>query len=364
MFDVAISQLTTIRWNLEQELAHVTEHGFTTLSLWRPKVSDAGISGTAAALARSGIRVSSLQWAGGFTGSDGRSFRESVADAADAIATAAALAAASRPDGRSTAQPPAVVVHSGCRGGHTRSHAARLLGDAIAVMIPRAEREGVRVALKPVHPRAAGGCSFLTDLEAAIGLVESFGSSHVGLALDLWQFADSAAFDRLLPRLAKIAAIVQVADRWGPPAADADRLPAGAGCLRLERVIGELWAAGYRGWYEFDPVGESVEMLGYAGTLHEIRQVADAWSGRLAACRPSVRGAAMAGGSPAMPSRAMEARPMEARATDMQPFAQESFAQDAVGESVDGDGGRVGYRAPAGAGVRRSQASSHTVSRG
>lgn len=331
MFDVAISQLTTIRWELEQELAHFTEHGFSAVSLWRPKVSDAGIDGTAAALTRTGMRVSSLQWAGGFTGSDGRSFRESVADGAEAIAAAAALAGC---DG-SGGPAPAVVVHSGCRGGHTRSHASRLLAEAVSAMTPLAERSGVRLAVKPVHSAAACGCSFLTDLEATLDLVESFATPTVGLALDLWQFADFPGFGGLVTRLARAAAVVQVADRCGAPAVEADRLPAGSGCLPLERRVVELRAAGYRGCFEFDPVGESVEMLGYAGTLHDTRRVADAWAGRLADLLP-VELLPAEGGRPEV------ARP----------------------DVVRVDSGRASYLAPAAAGSRRSQASSQTVSRG
>jgi sugar phosphate isomerase/epimerase len=352
MFDVATSQLTTIRWELDQELAHYTEHGFSTVSLWRPKVSDTGIDATVAALARSGMRVSSLQWAGGFTGSDGRSFRESVADAAEAITTAAALAAAAPADESGAVVPPAVVVHSGCRGGHTRSHASRLLAEALSATAPLAERAGVRLAVKPVHPRAACGCSFLTDLAGTLDLVESFASPHVRLALDLWQFADFAGFDGLLPRLAQVAAVVQVADRCGPPSPEADRLPAGSGCLPLERIISELWAAGYRGCFEFDPVGESVEMLGYAGTLHDTRRVADAWALHLAA---DVSPTSMVLNDTATPGAVIPgsalpgAVPTDATATDLRRT----------------EAGRIaGYRAPATAGSRRSQASSHTVSRG
>ena len=37
MLDVAMSQVTTARWELPRELAHVTEHGFPALA---PKSSD------------------------------------------------------------------------------------------------------------------------------------------------------------------------------------------------------------------------------------------------------------------------------------------------------------------------------------
>ena len=89
MFHVAISQLTTSRWDLPEEIARLADHGFDCLSLWRAKLSDIGPAAAASLLTGAGMRVSSLQWAGGFTGGDGRTFAESIEDAAEAIETAA-----------------------------------------------------------------------------------------------------------------------------------------------------------------------------------------------------------------------------------------------------------------------------------
>ncbi|MFM7136482.1 MAG: sugar phosphate isomerase/epimerase family protein [Planctomycetota bacterium] len=277
MFEIAISQMTTSRWELSFEVDRLSAHGFEAISLWRPKVSDVGIAAAAALIAAAGLRVSSVQWAGGFTGGDGRSFDESVDDALEAIETAEALAA------------PVLVVHSGCRGGHTRSHARRLLAEAIELLAAPARQAGVTLAVKPMHPVAAAGCSFVSRLGEAVELVEGFDDPVVRLALDLWHWADDAEVGRLLPRLAERTAVVQVADRTGPATASADRLPAGHGRLPLADVVVELAAHGWRGELEFDPVGETVEILGYDGVLAETRLVATAWEGRLAEAASGIR---------------------------------------------------------------------------
>jgi len=337
MFDVAISQLTTARWELPQELAQIAEHGFAAVSLWRPKLSDVGIRTAATQLAGHGLRVSSLQWAGGFTGSDGRSYNESVADAVEAIEAAARLAAACpRAD-----RPPVLLVLSGCRGGHTRSHAGRLLAQALDVLAPVARREGVVLALKPFHPLAAPGCSFMTDIGEALDLVERFGDDTIRLAVDLWHFAQTAGLAGLLPRLAAVAGVVQVADRCGPPSSDADRQPAGYGGLDLESLVASLWEHGYRGDFEFDPVGETVEMLGYSGVLQETRRVADAWAERLSG-REAVAGHRFEGSC-------LQARGVAAGISH-------APAEDRLRDHL--------RRSAGAAGSRRSQASSHSVSRG
>lgn len=271
MVDVAVSQVTSSRWELAEELVQLRTHGFEAIALWRPKVSDAGAAATRRQLAAAGVGVSSLQWAGGFTGGDGRSFAESIDDACEAVATAEEVGA------------PVLVVHSGCRGGHTRSHAQRLLVQALETLQPIASRAGVTLAVKPVHPGASPGFSFLADLVAALDLVDQFDDPAVRLALDLWHFGDAPGSRGLLARLAAAAAVVQVADRAGPPAPGADRLPAGHGGLPLEDVVAELVDHGYDGTFEFDPVGEAVEILGYDGVWLETRLVADTWGDRLGA---------------------------------------------------------------------------------
>ncbi|MEY3203712.1 MAG: hypothetical protein RLZZ21_43 [Planctomycetota bacterium] len=322
MFDVAVSQLTTLQWDLSQELPAVAEHGLAAISLWRPKLSDGGLEAVTAAVTASGVRVSSLQWAGGFTGSDGRTFAESVADAAEAISMAAVLGGGARSG--FVARPPVVVVHSGCRAGHTRSHAVRLLVEALDMLVPLARAEGVVLALRPMHSLASAGCSFLTRLDESLELVERIADPHVRLAVDLWQFADAPDFDALAPRLAAAAALVHVADRVGPPVACADRLLPGRGELPLEACVSQMVDCGYDGDLEFDPVGEAVQELGYAAAFAEIRAVADTWIDRMAE---------------AMPARLRRVDPPHHQLRDVQ-------------------------RRGAGAGSRRSQASTQVVSRG
>ena len=269
MFRASISELTTLRWELDQELDHLARHGFDAISLWRTKLSDIGLDRASVLLKQVGIRVSSVQWAGGFTGSDGRSFCDSVADSLEAIDTAARLGA------------DVLVVHSGCRGGHTISHAHRLLADAFNTLAPEAAARGVTLALKPMHPAAAAGCGFLTHLSDAMEWVDRFDHSSVRLSLDLWQFGHDPATPSLLPDLVPLTAIVQLADCCGLPSADRERLLPGQGTLRLGPLVTSLVEHGYTGDFEFEIMGEAVESLGYEEVLRQARLASDAWTRRL-----------------------------------------------------------------------------------
>jgi sugar phosphate isomerase/epimerase len=157
------------------------------------------------------------------------------------------------------------------------------LAEALELLAAPARQAGVTLAVKPMHPVAAAGCSFVSRLGEAVELVEGFDDPAVRLALDLWHWADDPEVGRLLPRLAERTAVIQVADRTGAAGAIEDRLPAGHGRLPLAEVVADLAAHGYRGELEFDPVGETVEILGYEGVLAETRLVAASWAGRMAA---------------------------------------------------------------------------------
>lgn len=269
MLHAAISELTTFRWELADELDHLVRHGFDSLSIWRTKLSDVGLERAKCLIRQAGMRVSSLQWAGGFTGSEGRSFRDGVDDAREAIDAAAELGS------------DVLVIHSGCRGGHTRGHAHRLLGDALDMLAPEALARGVTLAIKPMHPAASAGCDFLNDLGHAKRWVERFDHPAVRLSLDLWQFGHDPALPAVLGDLVPLTAVVQVADRRGLPSTDRERLPPGQGTLRLGGLVTAMVEHGYTGAFEFEFVGEAVEALGYDHVLGQARLAADAWSRRV-----------------------------------------------------------------------------------
>jgi sugar phosphate isomerase/epimerase len=260
MLRASISERTTFRWDLAEELAALHLHGFDTLSLWRPKLSDLDQAEARKLLDTAGVRVSSLQWAGGFTGSDGRSFQESLTDAHEAIDEAAAIGA------------EVLLVHTGCRTGHTLGHARRLVQEALERLAPHAHDLGLRLALKPTHPAASAGCGFLTQLDDAARFIEEVQHPCVGLALDLWHFGHQQTCLSLLPSIINHVHVVAVADCLGCPTAEHDRLPPGEGNLPLRHLLTALLEAGYRGDVEFEFVAEPLAASVAAGYHEALRR--------------------------------------------------------------------------------------------
>ena len=70
MARLAVNELTTFRWSFEEDVRAYAAAGITAIGVWRQKLADVGDVKGAGLLAAAGLAASSLQWAGGFTGSD------------------------------------------------------------------------------------------------------------------------------------------------------------------------------------------------------------------------------------------------------------------------------------------------------
>ena len=153
MMQLSMNELTTYRWSFEEDVQHYAEAGIPAIGVWREKLADYGEEHGVELIIESGLRVSALLWAGGFTGSEGRTYKESVQDAREAVQLAAALHAG------------CLIVYSGSRSGHTHNHARRCCAAALADLIPLADEFGVDLAIEPMHPGCAAEWTFFDRLE-------------------------------------------------------------------------------------------------------------------------------------------------------------------------------------------------------
>lgn len=261
MSRLSMNEVTTYRWSFEEDVAHYAAHGISAISVWRQKLADYGEEKGAELLNESGLRVASLSWAGGFTGSDGRSFRESVEDALEAVRLAAML------------NSPCLVVHSGGRGGHTCKHARRLLLQALLEILPAAEQAAVRLAIEPMPVESAADWTFLTSIDEAVDLVNEVGPKQAGIVLDLYQWGwQRDLLGQVRPIVDNIA-LVQLSDGRGPPDCEQNRCLLGQGRVPLGEWLQALVSAGYDGDYEVELMGEEIEPSKYENVLQDSKRI-------------------------------------------------------------------------------------------
>jgi len=252
---ISMSEMTTFRWSFEEDVQHYSAIGLKAMAVWRQKLSDFGDEKGVELLKDTGMKVSSLHWAGGFTGSDGRSYTEGIADAREAMQLAVELGCKT------------LVVYTGARAGHTHNHARRLAKSAIEALAPQAEELGVDLAIEAMHPGCAGDCTFLTSLDDAVALIADIESPAVKLVLDVYHLGFDHALISRIAELAPRIGLVQLGDAKQAPHGEQNRCCLGDGVLPLEQVITALLKSDYSGYYEIELLGEDMEAVEYEDLL-------------------------------------------------------------------------------------------------
>jgi sugar phosphate isomerase/epimerase len=254
---LSMNEITTFRWSLDEDVENYQAAGYQAIGVWRQKLVDGDENQAIDLLAGSGLSVSNLAWAGGFTGGDGRTLAESVDDAAEAVRLAAALAAG------------CLVIYAGGRNNHTYRHAGRLLRTALDELLPLAEAVEVPLAIEPMHPACAADWTFLTDIASVMALIHEFRSPCLKLSYDTYHFPLGAGQKHSLARLAPHIGIVHLADRRVPPTVEQERCPLGCGRLPLADTVTTLQEAGYAGHFDVKLMGPEIELREYWRLLEQ-----------------------------------------------------------------------------------------------
>ncbi|MCO6045418.1 sugar phosphate isomerase/epimerase [Aeoliella sp. ICT_H6.2] len=256
----SVNELTTYRWTFDEDLYYAQKAGFDSIGLWRRKVNDFGEARAREMLDDSDLTVSSLSWAGGFTGGDGRTLDESIRDALAAVGAAERL------------QADCLVVLAGGQNSHIRPHRNRLFRQGLDEMLMAAEVAGVTLAIKPMHASCAREWTFLNSLEDALELLGQYQSPHVKLVYDLYHFPELADDPALVADLVPHLALVQLGDARVAQTAAQERCPLGHGVLPIWETVAALQFAGYNGCFDVELMGAEIEVADYQTLLAETYQ--------------------------------------------------------------------------------------------
>jgi sugar phosphate isomerase/epimerase len=258
---LSINEVTTYRWSFEEDVERYAAAQIPAIGVWREKVSDYGGEKAAELLREKGLKVSNLLWAGGFTGSDGRTYRESVDDGIEAVRLAGLLNA------------PCLVVYSGSRSGHTHNHARRLFKDALKELGDAAAEVNVHLAVEPMHAGCAGDWTFLYNVEDTLAIFDQIeANQHLKLVFDTYHLGFEPRMALRVPDFANRIGIVHLGDGKQTPDGDQNRCRLGEGVVPLTDLVGALRAAGYNGYYDVELIGLDIEPSQYRELLEHAKQ--------------------------------------------------------------------------------------------
>lgn len=253
---VSINEMTTYHWSFDEDVTNFRAAGIPGIGVWRRKLAEFGEERGIDMLRESGLTVTSLSCAGGFTGSDGHTFREAVDDGLEAVRLAAEMRA------------ECLVVVTGARSGHTSNHARRLVSEALSELGDLGRELDVHVAIQPMHRQPVERCSFLTSLDATLALLERCDHSHVGMVFDLHHHCRQEGIADRISQLARWVRLVTLSD----PA-----VTSGSGSVpghdpNLRSLVENFHGGGFRGWYDLQVLCENSWKSDYHELIARWRQ--------------------------------------------------------------------------------------------
>jgi sugar phosphate isomerase/epimerase len=247
---LSLNQATVRHLTLEQVVGLCQRHEIEAVGLWRDRVAERGLAPSAAAVRAAGLHVSSLCRGGFFTHADPAARAAALADNRAALAEAAELEA------------DALVLVSGglVPGSRDLGLARRMVADAVADLVPLAQRLGVRLGVEALHPMFCADRCVVSRLGEALDLALRFPAEAVGVVVDtyhVWWDADLAA---QIARARGRIACFQLADWVLPLPADPllGRGHLGDGHIDLAQITAQVLAAGYRGFAEVEIFSQPV----------------------------------------------------------------------------------------------------------
>src|SRR5204863_475492 len=112
-----------------------------------------------------------------------------------------------------------------------------------------------------MHPRISvnfinfSGTSLRADLETA----RAIGAQRIGVCIDVFSCWTDRKLDDTIARAAPITSLVQLGDYTVTDRSLPNRTVPGEGSIPLERIIGWIHRAGYRGSYDLELIGPRIE---------------------------------------------------------------------------------------------------------
>ena len=248
--ELSLNQATVKNLTLEQATGLCLRHEIPAIGLWRDRVAELGLARAAAAVRAAGLHVSSLCRGGFFTHTDPLARAAALADNRAAVAEAAELGA-----------DVLVLVCGGLvPGSRDLGLARRMVADAVADLVPVAQRMGVRLGVEALHPVFCADRCVLSRLADAVDLARAFPAETVGVVVDTYHvWWDSQLAGQIDDARGRIACF-QLADWIEPLPADPllGRGHLGDGCIDLAQITAQVLAAGYRGHAEVEIFSQQV----------------------------------------------------------------------------------------------------------
>ncbi len=236
---LSINATTTYRWSFEQDVVRYRLAKIDAIGLWLPKLLEYGEDRASNLLCENGLKVSSLSYAGGFTGAFGCELSDVMVETLDLIRLAGRL------------QADSLIVLTGPKRNHLNKHAKRLVVDALKELAGEAVDRQLKLCLMPMRPEFKDEWTFLQTLKDTLEILDCVDHPSVKLAFDTYHSGHEQELLKRLPDLVHQIGVVQVSDSRTRVRDEYDRVLPGEGVLPIEAIMQGLIEANYRGFVDY-----------------------------------------------------------------------------------------------------------------
>lgn len=256
---LSINAMTTYRWSFEQDVMRYRLAGIEAIGLWLPKLIEYGEERAIEFLVENELKVSSLSFAGGFTGAFDCDLSDVMIETRDLIRLAGRLGADS------------LVVLSGPKRNHLNKHARRLVVDSLKELAGEALDHQLKLSLMPMRPEFKSSWTFLQSLDETLDVLDRVNHPAVKLAFDTYHSGHEAGLLKRLPDLVNQIGIVQVSDSRTSVRDEYDRVLPGEGVLPVKAILEGLTEANYHGFVDYQIWSEDCWAAKDLSFLHRCR---------------------------------------------------------------------------------------------
>ena len=248
---LSVSAICTFDWTVEQDLAFYAAQEITDVGISVAKLERHGWDDGATRVIDAGLRVTNLIGLGPFHLSEPARWSEQQDRLMRALDVARRV------------QAECLVFTTGPAGPLTWDAAAEALETALAPVLAEARRLAVPFAIEHTNSLRVD-VGFVHTLKDAIDLARRLGT---GVCMEInacWAERDLEATIR---GGIDIVRLVQVSDFAVGTLNTPNRLVPGDGDIPLERILGELIAAGYTGCFDLELIGPAINAEGYESAI-------------------------------------------------------------------------------------------------
>jgi sugar phosphate isomerase/epimerase len=244
---VSLSAISTASWELDADLAFYDGAGITTVGISVAKLERFGWEEGTRRVMDAGLRVTNLIGLGPFHLADPEGWASQGDRLRRALDTATALGA------------ECMVFTTGPAGALTWEEAADALEAALAPVLADARGRGVPFAIEHTNSLRVD-VGFVHTLRDVVDLARRL---DTGVCMEVnacW--AERGLAETIAAGVDRLS-LVQVSDFAVGTLSTPNRLVPGDGDIPLERILGQVLAAGYQGSFDLELIGPRIEEEGY-----------------------------------------------------------------------------------------------------